>query len=190
MRERVPFGALGRILIDTRRHLYLYVALDIIVAIMLGSLITVQKGIMRPISIIAVFLMLYPMMIRLAVEKLRSSAKNYKLIGASLLYAYGIGPLIAFAVAKSMLRPFPELYAALILVGTIPCSNMLIGWSGIAGASVEDALVVAVIGLLSIPFLSPVLTKFLLGSALRIDLLKLFLTLLLYTGSPCSRLLH
>jgi len=129
---------------------------------------------------------MYPMMIRLAVEKLRSSAKNYKLIGAALLYAYGIGPLVAYAVAKFMLEPFPELYAALILVGTIPCSNMLIGWSGIAGASVEDALVVAVIGLLSIPFLSSLLTKFLLGSALQIDLLKLFLALLLYILVPLA----
>ncbi len=182
--KEVPYGITGRILIDMKKRLYLYVALDIIVATILGSQITVQKGIMKPISIIAVFLMLYPMMIRLAVEKLRSSTKNYKLLGASLLYAYGIGPLIAYAVAKLMLEPFPELYAALILVGTIPCSNMLIGWSGIAGASVEDALIVAVIGLLSIPFLSPLLTKFLLGSELQIDLLKLFLALLLYILVP------
>ncbi len=185
MKEKeMPFGITGRILIDMKNRLYLYVALDITMAIVLGSQISIQMSLMRPISIIAVFLMLYPMMIRLAVEKLRSSAKNYKLIGAALLYAYGIGPLVAYAVAGFMLKPFPELYSALILVGTIPCSNMIIGWSGIAGASVEDALVVAVIGLLSIPFLSPLLTKFLLGSALQIDLLKLFMALLLYILVP------
>ena len=128
--------------------------------------------------------MLYPMMVRLAVERLRTSAKNYRLIAASLLYAYGIGPIVAYLVARAILLPYPELYAALILVGTIPCSNMIIGWSGIAGASVEDALVVAVIGLLSIPVMSPLLTALLLGSSLQVDVGRLFLALLGYIIVP------
>ncbi len=180
----MPLGGLGRILMDLRRRLYLYVAIDMIVAILMGKWITISGQILRYLSVVAVFLMLYPMMIRLAIERLKSSAKNYRLIGASLLYAYGIGPLVAYLVASNLLTSFPELYAALILVGTIPCSNMLIGWSGIAGASVEDALVVAVIGLLTIPFLSPPLTGFLLGSSLQIDVFKLFIALLGYILIP------
>ncbi len=119
-------------------------------------------------------------------ERLKDSAKNFRLIGASLIYAYGIGPLVAYLVAKHLLLPFPELYAALILVGTIPCSNMIIGWSGIAGASVEDALIVAVVGLLTIPFLSPLLTGLYLGSPLQVNLAKLFLALLGYILMPMA----
>ena len=63
---------------------------------------------------------------------------------------------------------------------------MLIGWSGIADASVEDAFVVAVIGLLSIPFISPLFTKVILGSSLQIDLTKLFLALLSYIMIPLA----
>lgn len=49
----------------------------------------------------------------------------------------------------------PDVALAMVMVGAIPCSNMLIGWSGIADASVEDALVIAVAGLLLIPLISP-----------------------------------
>jgi len=173
-----------RLLMDLKRRLYVYTLLVMFLAIALGNYVEVNMKYMRAIGVLAVFLMLYPMMVRLAVEKLTKSAKNYRLIVASLFFAYAVGPLVAHFIGKSLLLDYPELYAALILVGTIPCSNMLIGWSGIAGASVEDALVVAVIGLLSIPVLSPPLTKFYLGSALNVDLMKLFITLTSYILLP------
>ena len=53
----------------------------------------------------------------------------------------------------------PDVALAMVMVGAIPCSNMLIGWSGIADASVEDALVIAVAGLLLIPLISPIIIK-------------------------------
>ncbi len=172
------------LLMDLKKRLYVYTLLVMFLAIILGNYVEVNTKYMRAVSVLAVFLMLYPMMVRLAVEKLAKSVKNYRLIVASLIYAYVIGPFVAYLIGKSLLSDYPELYAALILVGTIPCSNMLIGWSGIAGASVEDALVVAVIGLLSIPILSPPLTKFYLGSTLQVDLVKLFLTLASYILLP------
>jgi ACR3 family arsenite transporter len=61
---------------------------------------------------------------------------------------------------------------------------MLIGWSGIADASVEDALVIAVFGLLLIPFLSPLIVKLSGGPIIPIDTKQLALSLLTYIVVP------
>ena len=79
------------------------------------------------------------------------------MILVTIIFAYFIASLTAFLLSRSILRRHDELALALVLVGAIPCSNMLIGWSGIADASVADALVIAVVGLLLIPILSPIL---------------------------------
>jgi len=62
-------------------------------------------------------------------------------------------------LSRTIFANNPKLALGIILVGAISCSNMLIGWSGIADASVEDALVIAVLGLLLIPVLSPLIVK-------------------------------
>ncbi len=65
------------------------------------------------------------MMTMLAVERLGRPVKNYKLILSSLSFAYGVSPVVAYLVAGSMLKDYPDLFTALILVGTIPCSTYL-----------------------------------------------------------------
>jgi len=77
-----------------------------------------------------------------------------------------------------------ELALGIILVGAIPCSNMLIGWSGIADASVEDALVIAVVGLLLIPIISPLLVRLNAGALLPIDTGRLAVNLGMYILLP------
>ncbi len=63
---------------------------------------------------------------------------------------------------------------------------MLIGWSGIADASVADALVIAVIGLLLIPILSPILIYFNGGIFATINVLQLVIILLFYILVPLA----
>ena len=49
-----PLGTAGRLLSDLRRRLYLYVALDMAVAIALGNRVTVSGDLMRRISVVVV----------------------------------------------------------------------------------------------------------------------------------------
>ena len=88
---------------------------------------------------------------------------------------------MAFLLSRSIRRGHDELSLALVLVGAIPCSNMLIGWSGIADASVADALVIAVVGLLLIPILSPILIYLNGGIFTTINVFQLVAILLVYT---------
>ncbi len=174
------------ILIHIKRRLYLYVTLVFIIALILGYYVDFTKMNIMPISVAAVFIMLYPMLTGMEVEKVKRAGRNYKLIASTLIFAYFIASLTAFFLTRTLLIGYDDLALALVLVGAIPCSNMLIGWSGIADASVADALVIAVIGLLLIPILSPILIYFNGGIFATINVMQLVVILLFYILVPLA----
>lgn len=173
-------------LLDLKKRLYLYVTLVLVVALTLGYFIDFRMLNIKAISVTAVFLMLYPMLTGMEIERIKYAGKNYKLITTTIVFAYFIASLTAFAISRTILISYPDLALAIILVGAIPCSNMLIGWSGIADASVEDALVIAIVGLLLIPIISPVIIKISGSAIMPIDISKVFLSLVLYILIPLA----
>jgi len=175
---------MGNILLLIRNKLYLFVAVAFVLALAAGVYLPMSEINIKPISMFAVFMMLYPMLTGMAVEKVKKAGRNYKLIGLTLFFAFVIASVTAYVLSRSVFASQPELALAIILVGAIPCSNMLIGWSGIADASVEDALVIAVIGLLLIPFLSPIIIRYSGGPIIPINTGRLFLNLVLYILVP------
>jgi len=173
-----------RILLQIKKRLYLYVAVDFIVALIIGLYFDFQRINIRAISLLAVFLMLYPMLTGMVVEKVKKAGRNYRLISLTLFFAFFMASATAYVLSRTIFINEPELALGIILVGAIPCSNMLIGWSGIADASVEDALVIAVVGLLLIPLLSPVIVRISGGPIIPIDTKHLILNLLVYVLVP------
>jgi ACR3 family arsenite efflux pump ArsB len=175
---------MNQMLLNIKKQLYLYVGIDFALALAFGLLVDVQKINIKAISFVAVFLMLYPMLTGMAVEKVKKAGRNYKLIFLTLFFAFVVASFTAFVLSRTIFAHSPELALGIILVGAIPCSNMLIGWSGIADASVEDALVIAVVGLLMIPFVSPAIVKLSGGPLIPIDSRKLMMSLLVYIVLP------
>ncbi len=172
------------LLLGLKKRLYIYVAIDFLLALATGLQFDVQKMNIKPVSLFAVFLMLYPMLTGMVVEKVKKAGRNGKLILLTLTFAFLVASGTAFVISRTILAGYPELALGMILVGAIPCSNMLIGWSGIADASVEDALVIAVTGLLLIPFISPLLVRLSGGPLLPINTLTIMLNLLAYILVP------
>ncbi len=175
---------LKHILLHIKKRLYLYVAVDFVLALAAGLHFDIQHLPIRAISLFAVFLMLYPMLTGMEVEKMKRAGRNYPLIALTLTFAFFVASWTAYLISRTLFASNPDLALGIILVGAIPCSNMLIGWSGIADASVEDALVIAVAGLLLIPVLSPLIVKISGGPLLPIDTPKLILSLLAYIILP------
>ncbi len=173
-----------KILMGIKQYLYLFVAGDFILALLVGSHFRMQSLNIKPISMAAVFIMLYPMLTGMAVERVKTASKNFKLIVSTLFLAFIVASFSAFLISRTILIREPDLALAMVLVGAIPCSNMLIGWSGIADASVEDAIVIAVTGLFLLPFLSPILVRINAGALLPIHTLTLAGNLLMYIAVP------
>ncbi len=175
---------MGTILLNLKKRLYIYVAVDFVIALFVGTMFDIRNINIKAISLIAVFIMLYPMLTGMMIEKVKKAGRNYKLIFLTLLFAFFVASGTAFILSRTVFANNPQLALGIILVGAIPCSNMLIGWSGIADASVENALVIAVAGLLLIPFLSPLLVKINGGPIIPINTGKLMQSLLIYILIP------
>jgi len=172
------------ILMDLKKRLYIYVFIDIIMALFVGYFIDFKSINIKPISIAAVFIMLYPMLTGMVIEKIKKAGRNFKLIIATLTFAYLIASITAFILSRTILKGYPDIAFAMVMVGAIPCLNMLIGWSGIADVSVEDALVIAVTGLLLIPILSPIILKVSGGMFVSFSVQTLVILLLSYIIIP------
>ncbi len=173
-----------QLLIHIKKRLYLYVAADFGLALVVGFYLNIRSINIRPVSILAVFIMLYPMLTGMVIEKVKKAGRNYKLISLTLTFAFFVASATAYVISRTVFSAYPELALGIILVGAIPCSNMLIGWSGIADASTEDALVIAVVGLLLIPILSPIIVRISGGPLLPIDTRRLILNLLGFIVVP------
>ena len=175
---------MGKILLELKNRLYIYVFLDFVAAILIGYFVNFKSINIKPISVAAIFIMLYPMLTGMVIEKIKKASTNFKLIIATLVFAYFIASLTAFIISRSILKNYPDIAFAMVMVGAIPCSNMLIGWSGIADASVENALVIAVIGLLLIPVISPIIITLSGGVFVSFNIKILVLFLLSYILIP------
>jgi len=171
-------------LMRIKEYLYLFVAADFVCALIVGSKVDMRALNIKPISMFAVFMMLYPMLTGMAVERVKTASKNVRLIVSTHFLAFIAASATAFLISRTILAHEPDLALAMVLVGAIPCSNMLIGWTGIADASVEDAIVIAVTGLLLLPILSPILVRINGGAIIPIPTLRLAGNLLLYIVIP------
>ena len=93
------------------------------------------------LTTVAVFFIIYPMMVNLKLEALVEAGRNVRGVSLALLYNFVWAPLIGFLLARVFLRD-PLLALGFLLVMVVPCSSMSIGYTGLAEGNLELATVV------------------------------------------------
>jgi len=131
------------------RFLPLWIGAAMAAGLLLGRTVTglddalgaVQiDGISVPIAV-GLLVMMYPVLAKVRYDRLDSVTGDRRLMVASLVLNWVVGPALMFALAWLLLADLPEYRTGLIIVGLARCIAMVIIWNDLACGDREAAAV-------------------------------------------------
>jgi len=175
------------------KYLALWVALCMGLGLLLSQTIpgignTINSWQIRGISIpigICLFLMMYPALLNLQVSELKKLRNNPKPILLTLFANWIVAPIVAAVLANLFLKGYEQLMVAIILLGSSPCTAMVLVWGKLANGNQEQNVINTSLNTLTIMVLYVPIVSLLTGiQNIPIDRWALLLSALVFIGIP------
>lgn len=145
------------------RYLTLWIFIAMFVGVSIGYFIPNSSGFVNSFSsgttnvplAIGLILMMYPPLTKIDFSKVAQIFKQPKLLTASLVITWIVGPFLMFLLATFFLKDYPEYMTGLIIIGIAPCIAMVIVWNELAEGNRElTAGLIGINSLLQVFFFS------------------------------------
>ncbi len=142
------------------------------------------RGISIPIGI-CLFLMMYPALLNLQFDQLKKLVKNPKPILLTLISNWIIAPLVTIVLGRLFLTGLDQLMIALILLGSSPCTAMVLVWGSLAEGNQEQNFITTSLNTVTIMLLYAPVVSLLSGvQNIAIDRMLLLISVLVFIGAP------
>jgi ACR3 family arsenite transporter len=150
-------------------------------------------GVSVPIGI-GLLWMMYPVLAKVRYETIGRQVANRRLLTASLLLNWVVGPLVMFTLAWFFLPDLPHYRNGLILIGLARCIAMVLIWNDLARGSPELAAVLVALNSVFQVVMYSVLGWFFLtvvpgwldaaGAVIQVSMWDIAKSVLLFLGVP------
>jgi ACR3 family arsenite transporter len=141
-------------------------------------------GISIPIGA-CLFLMMYPALLNLQLTELKKLAKNPKPILITIVSNWVWAPLVTAFLAYYFLAGNDQLIVSLILLGSSPCTAMVLVWGALAEGNQEQNVVNTTLNTITIMFLYAPVVSLLTGiQNIQINRETLLLSVFVFIGIP------
>lgn len=174
-----------------------YLAVWVVICMVLGLLLSqylpslsqaINRWQIRGISIpigICLFLMMYPALLNLQLKELKKLFRNPKPIILTLFSNWIIAPLVTILLANIFLKGHDQLIVSLILLGSSPCTAMVLVWGSLAKGNQEQNFITTSLNTITIMILYAPVVSLLTGvQNIAIDRTLLLISVIVFIGMP------
>ena len=142
------------------------------------------RGVSIPIGI-CLFLMMYPALLNVQIGEIKKLMRNPKPIFLTLFSNWIVAPLVTLYLARYFLTGYDQLIVSLVLLGSSPCTAMVLVWGSLAEGNQEQNVINTSLNTVTIIFLYAPIVSLLTGiQNIPIDRGLLVLSVAVFIGAP------
>ena len=147
--------------------------------------ILMDAAFLKSLIIPFTFLMVYPMMVTLNIQKVFEGG-DVKAQVLTQAINFGVVPFLAYFMGLIFFKDQPYMALGLLLAGLVPTSGMTISWTGFAKGNLAAAVKMTVIGLTLGSIATPIYVRMLMGTTIEIDMAAIFKQIVIIVFIPMA----